>query len=57
MLLGKDKLNTVEVLTSKTLIDSDINHDKFFFLNNVLREYNEIKEEIKKHETSVEYNI
>ena len=49
MLLGKDKLNTVEVLISKALIDSDINHDKFFFLNNVLREYNKIKGEIKKY--------
>ena len=56
VLLGKDKLNTIEVLTSKALIDSYISHDKFVSVNNVLREYNEMKEQIKKkRETSVEY--
>ena len=43
MLLGKDKLNTIEVLISKALIDSYIIHDEFVSVNNVLREYNEIK--------------
>ena len=43
VLLGKDKLNTIEVLISKALIDSYINHDEFSSLNNVFREYNEIK--------------
>ena len=47
MLLGKDKLNTIEVLISKVLIDSYISHDKFVLLINVLREYNEMKKEIK----------
>ena len=47
ILLGKDKLNTIEVLISKALIDSYINHDGFVSVNNVLREYNEMKEEIK----------
>ena len=37
VLLGKDKLNTIEVLISKVLIDLYIIHDKFFSLNNVLR--------------------
>ena len=46
--LGKTKLNTIEVLISKALIDSYISHDKFISVNNVLREYNEMKEEIKK---------
>ena len=31
VLLGKDKLNTIEVRISKSLIDSYISHDKFFF--------------------------
>ena len=57
LLLGKDKLNTIEVLISKTLIDSYISHDRFVSVNNVLREYNEMKEEIKNPETSVEYII
>ena len=48
VLLGKDKLETIEVLISKALINSYISHDKFVSVNNVLREYNEIKEKIKK---------
>ena len=31
VLLGKDKLNTIEVLISKALIDSYISHDKICF--------------------------
>ena len=45
MLLGKDKLNTIEVLISKTLIDSCISQDEFVSVNNVLGEYYEMKEE------------
>ena len=55
VLLGKDKLNTTEVLISKTLIDSYISHDEFVSVNNVLGEYYEMKEETKNSETSVEY--
>ena len=55
--LGKDNLNTIEVLVSKALVDSYISHDRFVSVNNILREYNEIKEEIKNRETSVEYII
>ena len=54
MLLGKDKLNTIEVLNSKVLIDSYISHDEVVSVN-VLRQYNEMKEEIKNIKTSVEY--
>ena len=57
VLLGKDKLNTIEVLISKVLIDSYISHDEFVSVNNVLRECCEIKEEIKNPETSLEYTI
>ena len=56
VLLGKDKLNTIEVLISKALIDSYISHDEFISVNNVLREYYEMKEEIKNLETSIGYN-
>ena len=45
VLLTKNRLNTT-VLISKTLIDWYINHDKFVSENNVLREYNGMKEEI-----------
>ena len=36
---------------------SSISHDEFVSVKNVLREYNEIKEEIKNPKTSVEYII
>ena len=47
MLLGKDKLNIIEVMISKALIKSYISHDEFLSVNDVLREYNEMKEESK----------
>ena len=47
VLLQKGNLNTIEVLISKAFIDSYISHDKFLSVNNVLKEYNEIKKEIK----------
>ena len=53
VLSGKDNLNKIEVLFSKTLINSDISHDEFVSVNNVLRGYTETKEEIKNYETSV----
>ena len=40
--LGNDKLNAIEVLIFKSLIDSYISHDEFVWINNVLREYIEI---------------
>ena len=36
----------MEVLISKALIDSYITHDELVSVNNVLRKYNEMKEEI-----------
>ena len=57
VMIGKNKLNSIEVLICKALINSCISHDEFVSVNNVLLEYNEIKEEIKNFETSVEYTI
>ena len=48
ILLAKSKLNSIEVLISKALIDSVISHDRFVLMNNVLKEYDEMKEEIKE---------
>ena len=45
--LAKAKLNSIEVLNSKTLIDSVISHDEFLLIINFLKEFNEVKEEIK----------
>ena len=47
VLLAKSKLNRIKVLISKTLIDSVISHDEFVLINNVLKEYYEMKEKIK----------
>ena len=33
--LAKSNLNSIEVLTSKTTVDSVINHDEFVLINNV----------------------
>ena len=57
VLLGKDKLDTIEVLFSKALIHSYVSHDEFVSINNILRKYNEMKKEIKNPETSVKYTI
>ena len=46
--LGKTMLVTMEVQIFKSLINSHISHHEFVSINNVLREYNEMKEEIKK---------
>ena len=51
VLLAKSKLNSIEVLIIKALIDSNISHDKFALINNVLKEYKNMKEEIKNLET------
>ena len=56
-MLAKTKLNAIKVLISKALIESYINHDDFVSMNNVLREYYEMKVEIKNPKTSVEYTI
>ena len=57
VLLGKNKLDAIEVLISKALIDSYINHDEFVSVNNVLKVYIEMRDEIKNSDTSVEYII
>ena len=37
VLLAKSKLNSIEFLTSKALIDSIISHDEFVLKNNVIK--------------------
>ena len=49
--LAKSKLNRTEVLISKSLIDSNIGHDEFVSINNVLKEYKKMKEEIRNLNT------
>ena len=41
----------MEVLISKSLIDWNISHDEFVSINRMLKEYEEVKEEIKNLKT------
>ena len=45
--LAKSKLNKIEVLISKALIDAVLSHDEFVLIKNVLKEYDDMKEKIK----------
>ena len=45
VLLAKSKLNSIEVLISKALINSNISHEEFVLINN-LKEFCDLKEEI-----------
>ena len=47
VLLAKGKLNSIEVLIYKDLIDSNTSHDKFLLINTVLKEYDDMKKEKK----------
>ena len=47
LFLAKSKLNSIEVLISKALNDSNIKHDGFVLINYVLKELYDMKEEIK----------
>ena len=47
VLMGKDQLNTIEVLICKIFIHSHISHEEFVSVNNILKEYYKIKKERK----------
>ena len=49
-MFAKSKLSSLEVLISKALIDSNISHDEFVLIN-VIKEYDDMKEEIKNMKT------
>ena len=49
VLLAKSQLNTTKVLMSKALIDSSISLDEFVLVNDMMKEYNNMKETIKNH--------
>ena len=50
-MLSKSKLNSIDVLISKALIDSVVSHDEFVLVDNFLREYNKMKDDIKNLKT------
>ena len=43
VLVGKPKLNLIEILVSKALIGLHVNHDELALVNDVLREYSKTK--------------
>ena len=47
VLLAKSKLNSIEVLTSNVFIGSNISHDKFILINNIVEEFYGMMEKIK----------
>ena len=44
-MLAKSKLNNMEALISKALIDTNISHDEFVLINNMLKVIYNMKEE------------
>ena len=45
---AKSKLNSVKVVISKALIASNISHDEFGLINNVPKEFDDIKKKKSK---------
>ena len=53
-----DKLYSIEVLISKSLINSFISYEEFALINNELKEYDDMKDGINNLKTSwVNYNF
>ena len=50
-MLAKTKLNTIEITVSRALFDLFISLDKFVSVSNLLREYNNMNEEIKNQKS------
>ena len=42
-MLAKTRLNSIEVLIYKALIDSGVSHDEFLSVNNMIKEYDDMK--------------
>ena len=55
ILLAKTNLNSIEILVSRASSNSYIIHDQFGSVNNVLRKYDDMEEEIKNLKTSIIY--
>ena len=50
-MLTKTKLNSIEVLISRRLINSYSSHDEFVSVNNMLTELDDMKEALKNPKT------
>ena len=47
-MLAKSKLNSIEALICKALINSNISHEEFVLIKNMLKEYDHMRVEIKR---------
>ena len=47
VLLAKSKWNSIEILISTTLIDSNVSHDEFILISNVLKNMTKWKKKSK----------
>ena len=50
-LLAKSKVNSIKVLISKALIGLNTSHDEFVLINNLPKEYDDLKKETKNLKT------
>ena len=55
--LTKCKLNSTEVLTSSALTDSKISHDEFVLINNVLKIFYDMKEDVKTSNKNYKFKL
>ena len=55
-MLAKSKLNSIEVLISKALINSNISHDQFVLINNLLEDFYDMKTIYDKKEEILTIN-
>ena len=56
-MLAKNKLNSIEVTISKTLIDSNISHHVLVLINNILKEFDDMKEDVNNLKTSLSVGL
>ena len=57
VLLAKSKLNRIEVLISNFLINSNFSHDEFILINNVLKEFYDMKEGSKNTKDKFKWSV
>ena len=57
VLLAKSKLNSIGVLISKGLINSNISQDEFILINNVLKEFYNMKEATKNSNNKQKFKL
>ena len=57
MAFAKSKLNIIGALISKALIDSHVRHDETVSINNSLKEFYDIKEEIKNSNNKKKFKL